>query len=161
MKRTVAGLLLLLVMVGVAIASAARADVVYDLTATFSAGNVILEHRLVNSSRMSICLFPDQADLADARFLDVSGQSVENIATTGTITAEQTIYIAYPDRAARTFVSTRTRSAVFRTTTDADRVTQVEFEMFAYDCRSLVAKNYLRLHPVFRRTVRVMVKREP
>lgn len=134
--------------------------ITYDLFATIGDGKVTLEHRLINGSDISICLFPDQVDGSDARFLDSDGNVIENIATTGTITAWTTIYISYPDRVARSFVSVRNLSEIFRPLTDSDQVSQVEFEFFSYDCHKLVAKNYLDAQPVFRKIVRVMVKRE-
>lgn len=140
-------------------AAPGEADVHYHLTATFANGEVTLEHLLVNFSGSSLCFFPDQVDVANANFFDASGHPIENIATSGVITVRTTMYISYADQLPRAFWSTDKQDSIFKTPYDAARATQVGFELFAYDCRQLVSKDYVRVRAVWHKSVKVGVTR--
>lgn len=132
----------------------------YNLTASMSGAKLRLQHRIVNHSPNSICFFPENADIAAARFFAKSGKELENIGNSGFVTSHQSIDIAYPDGVPHTFESSDNMLSILKSQADVASLSTVKFEFYAYDCRSLISGMRQTSSPVVHRVVTATIVRE-
>ena len=135
-------------------------DVGYDLRVTLDGHTLHLEHLLINRSGRSVCFYPENIDVASARFFSKSGAEIANISNSGFVTSPQTIYVVYADSKPHSFESSKDVSDIFKSTADADEVQTVVFELYAYDCRALVSNEHSKAHSVLHRKMTASLRRE-
>jgi len=138
----------------------AGSDVGYDLRVTLEGHTLHLEHLLINRSGRSICFYPENIDVASARFFSQSGAEIENVSNSGFVTSPQTIYIVYADSQPHSFESSNDVDDILKSTADADAAATVVFDLYAYDCRVLVSNQHSQAPAVLHRKLTASVRRE-
>ena len=135
-------------------------DVGYDLRVTLHGHTVHIEHLLINRSGRSICFYPENIDVAFARFFSKSGAEMANVSNSGFVTSPQTIYIVYADSKPHSFESSHTVEDIFKSTADAEQAATAIFELNAYDCRALISTGHSQAPAVVHHKITASVMHE-